>query len=104
MRYIIKRMENPGIGRWKPAIEDMQTNVSNGIESLSFKVSITPKIQKDGEWYVAFCPEVPEANGQGRTPEESVKSLEEGVESVLQDRRADAATRRPRGAGVSEPA
>ena len=57
---------------------------------MDFGITITPKVHKDGKWYVAFCPEVPEANGQGRTPEESVKDLKDGVESIMQDRRQDA--------------
>lgn len=97
-------MENPCRGRWEPAIEVMRKKYPNGNGSLSFTVAITPKIQRDGEWFVAFCPEVPEANGQGRTPEESVKSLQEGVETIMQDRREDAATVPQRAARVSEAA
>jgi hypothetical protein len=29
----------------------------------------------DAEWFMAQCPDVPEANGQGRTPEEAKKDL-----------------------------
>jgi hypothetical protein len=54
-------------------------------------ITITPKIHKDGDWYAAVCPEVPEANGQGRTPEKSVQDLKRGVLSIMQNRRADAA-------------
>jgi predicted RNase H-like HicB family nuclease len=57
---------------------------------VDFGITITPRVHKDGKWYVAFCPEVPEANGQGRTREESVESLKEGVISIMQDRRQDA--------------
>jgi hypothetical protein len=32
-------------------------------ESCKMSITITPEIQKDGGWYLAFCPEVPEANG-----------------------------------------
>jgi predicted RNase H-like HicB family nuclease len=60
---------------------------------MDFGITITPKVRKDGKWYVAFCPEVPEANGQGRTPEESVKDLKDGVESIMQDRRQDTRSR-----------
>jgi predicted RNase H-like HicB family nuclease len=60
---------------------------------VDFGITITPEVHKDGKWYVAFCPEVPEANGQGRTPEESVESLKEGVISIMQDRRQDARSR-----------
>ena len=31
----------------------------------------TALIEPDGEWFAAYCLEVPEANGQGRTPEEA---------------------------------
>lgn len=37
-----------------------------------------------------FCPEVPEANGQGRTSEECVESLKEAVLLLMEDRREDA--------------
>lgn len=53
-------------------------------------ITVTPRIRKDGEWYAADCPEVPEANGQGRTPGKSVQDLKRGVISIMQDRRADA--------------
>ena len=26
----------------------------------------TAVIERDGEWYIAYCPEIPGANGQGR--------------------------------------
>lgn len=26
----------------------------------------TALIERDGDWYVAYCPEIPGANGQGR--------------------------------------
>ena len=29
----------------------------------------TAIIERDGEWYIAYCPEIPSANGQGRTKE-----------------------------------
>jgi predicted RNase H-like HicB family nuclease len=54
-------------------------------------LKLTAQIHRDGEWFVAFCPEVPEANGQGRTSEEAVQSLRDAVELLLEDRREDAA-------------
>ena len=30
----------------------------------------TAVVQRDGKWFIAFCPEVPEANGQGKTREQ----------------------------------
>jgi len=51
--------------------------------------NLTAEIHRDGEWYVGFCPEVPEANGQGRTPEECVESLKEAVRLLMEDWRED---------------
>jgi predicted RNase H-like HicB family nuclease len=39
--------------------------------------------------YWAVCPEVPGANGQGETIEETRQSLIEAVELILEDRRTD---------------
>jgi predicted RNase H-like HicB family nuclease len=50
----------------------------------------TAIIEQDGEWYVAYCPEVPGANGQGHTVDECRKSLAEAIALILEDRREDA--------------
>jgi len=50
----------------------------------------TAIIEKDGEWHIAYCPEVPGANGQGRTKQEARASLAEAIALILQDRRDDA--------------
>jgi predicted RNase H-like HicB family nuclease len=34
-------------------------------------------IEQDGEWYIEYCPEIPGANGQGRTVEECRQNLTE---------------------------
>lgn len=49
----------------------------------------TAIIERDGEWYVAYCAEVPGANGQGRTAAEARADLAEAIALVLEDRRAD---------------
>ena len=49
----------------------------------------TAIIEKDGEWYIAYCPEIPGANGQGRTIEECRESLAEAIALILEDRRED---------------
>ena len=56
-------------------------------------VPLTAEIHREGEWYVAFCPEVPEANGQGHTQEECMASLREAVLLLMEDRREDARKR-----------
>jgi predicted RNase H-like HicB family nuclease len=53
-------------------------------------LKLTAEIHRDGEWFVGFCPEVPEANGQGRTSEECVQSLKDAVLLLMEDRREDA--------------
>ena len=50
----------------------------------------TAIIEKDGDWHIAYCPEVPGANGQGRTVEECRRNLAEAIALVLEDRRQDA--------------
>ena len=49
----------------------------------------TAVIERDGEWYIAYCPEVPGANGQGSTKEEATESLSQAIALILEDRRTD---------------
>lgn len=49
----------------------------------------TAIIEKDDDWYIAYCPEIPGANGQGRTVDECRKSLSEAIALILEDRRED---------------
>ncbi len=49
----------------------------------------TAVIERDGDWYIAYCPEIPGANGQGRTIEECRASLGEAIALILEDRRED---------------
>lgn len=50
----------------------------------------TAIIERDGDWYIAYCAEVPGANGQGRTREECKRSLAEAISLILEDRRDEA--------------
>ena len=50
----------------------------------------TAIIEKDDDWYIGYCPEIPGANGQGRTKEECRESLTEAIALILEDRRQDA--------------
>lgn len=50
----------------------------------------TAIIERDGEWYIAYCPEIPGVNGQGRTIAECRKSLSEAIALILEDRKQDA--------------
>ena len=49
----------------------------------------TAIIERDGPWFIAYCAEVPGANGQGRTREECLANLREAIELVLEQRRED---------------
>ena len=44
-------------------------------------------IERDGGWFIAYSPEVPGANGQGKTKEEALESLSEAISLILDDRR-----------------
>ena len=50
----------------------------------------TAIIERDGDWYIAYCPEIPGANGQGRTLEECWKNLAAAIALILEYRREDA--------------
>ena len=50
----------------------------------------TAIFERDGEWHIACCPEVPGANGQDRTRQEARESLANAIELILQDRLEDA--------------
>ena len=58
----------------------------------------TAIIERDGDWYVAYCPEIPGANGQGRTKDEARGSLADAIALILQDRREDGLRGLPAGA------
>ena len=53
------------------------------------KNEFTAVIERDGEWYIAYCPGIPGANGQGRTKAEARKSLADAIALILDDRRKD---------------
>ena len=50
----------------------------------------TAIIEQDGEWFIAYCPEIPGANGQGKTKDEARTSLADAIALILEDRREDA--------------
>ena len=46
-------------------------------------------VERDGRWYVAYCLEIPGANGQGKTKDKARKSLAEAIALILEDRREE---------------
>jgi predicted RNase H-like HicB family nuclease len=49
----------------------------------------SPKVQKDGIWFIATCPEFPSANGQGKTKTDAEESLSHAIEVLEEDRISD---------------
>ena len=45
--------------------------------------------ERAGRWYIAYCPEIPGANGQGRTKATALRSLSNAIALILDDRRRD---------------
>jgi predicted RNase H-like HicB family nuclease len=50
----------------------------------------TAIIEQDGPLFIAYCPEVPGANGQGTTKQDARASLVDAIRLILDDRREDA--------------
>ena len=49
----------------------------------------TAIFQQDGDWFIAYCSEIPGANGQGPTREEARQNLADAIALILEDRRED---------------
>ncbi len=49
----------------------------------------TAVIEIDGEWHIAYCPEIPGANGLGRSKDAALESLADAIALILEDRRED---------------
>lgn len=58
----------------------------------------TAVFERDGEWHIAYCPEIPGANGQGRTKAEARRSLADAIALILDDRRRQGLRGLPRDA------
>ena len=56
----------------------------------------TAVFERDGAWCIAYCPEIPGANGQGKTKDEARAILREAIALILEDRREDALRGMPR--------
>ncbi len=49
----------------------------------------TAIVERDGPWYIAYCAEVPGANGQGESREACLDNLREAIALILEHRRED---------------
>ena len=52
----------------------------------------TAIVERDGPWFVAYCSEVPGANGQGKTEDECLASLSAAI-TLMRDHRRDESLR-----------
>ncbi|MGZ6223844.1 MAG: type II toxin-antitoxin system HicB family antitoxin [Syntrophales bacterium] len=50
----------------------------------------TAIVERDRDSFIAYCAEIPGANGQGKTTDECLKNLSEAINLILEDRREDA--------------
>jgi hypothetical protein len=46
---------------------------------MAMRNEFTAVIERDGDWYIAYCLEIPGANGQGQTIEECRASLADAI-------------------------
>jgi len=65
-------------------------------------IPITAQLHREGKWFIAFCSEFPEANGQGETEQDCIESLKSSIQLLLEDRRADARQNLPAGSQLVE--
>jgi predicted RNase H-like HicB family nuclease len=49
----------------------------------------TAVVERAGRWHIAHCPDIPGANGQGRTKATALDSLSKAIALILEDRRRD---------------
>ena len=64
-------------------------NLERKRKTETMKNEFTAIIERDGDWFIAYCPEIPEANGQGKTREEARKSLADGIALLFENRQED---------------
>lgn len=46
----------------------------------------TAIVEQDGPWYIAYCAEVPGANGQGKTRVECLANLGDAIALIVEHR------------------
>ena len=64
-----------------------ETREKRNVDMKAEFTAILEPAPEGGYW--AICPEVPGANGQGETVDETKESLRQAIELILEDRRAD---------------
>jgi predicted RNase H-like HicB family nuclease len=49
----------------------------------------TAIVERDGPWHIAYCAEVPGANGEGKSREECLANLRDAIALILEYRREE---------------
>lgn len=84
-----RRSANPISGRGAVSVVDSKFfSGEDNMESLMHD-EFTAIYERDGDWHIAYCPEIPGANGQGRTKKEARESLSEAIALILEDPQED---------------
>jgi predicted RNase H-like HicB family nuclease len=73
---------------------DPKRDTGTGV-SQNMRNEFTAVVEQDGEWFIAYSPEIPGANGQGKTKGEA---LSEAIALILEDRREEGLRGVPAGA------
>lgn len=63
----------------------------------------TAIIERDDEWFIAYCAEIPGGNGQGRTADEARANLAEAIGLILEDRPNQLARKICRALSIPDP-
>ena len=56
-------------------------------DAASLSAGVTTIVERDGDWFIARCQEIPGANGQGRTKDECLANLGHAIALILEDHR-----------------
>lgn len=59
------------------------------------KHEFTAIFERDDDWYLVTCPEIPGASGLGQTKDEARKSLADAITLILEERRSRVVRRLP---------
>ena len=86
--------------RGAKGMEEIQIHVAHEatretVVVQSLRNEFTAVIDWGEDWYIAFCPEMPSANGQGKTKEEAKQRLAGAILMMLEDSRNDSFRRIP---------
>ncbi|WP_242475634.1 type II toxin-antitoxin system HicB family antitoxin [Thiohalocapsa halophila] len=65
---------------------NLRFTVYSNREAVALSSTYIATLERDEGYYIAYCPEVPGANGQRRTKDAARKSLASAIQLILLDR------------------